>query len=400
MTTIKRAVIIGGGVAGPATALALRKAGVESAVYEAHADRADGIGATLMLAPNGLNALDVLGVNVRSIGQPIQHQVMADGSGKRWFEFSGLPHLPASRVMSRSELSRALGDEAAAQEIPIEYGKRLIGVDEAASGVVAHFSDGSAATGDVLIGADGIRSRVRKLIDSAAPDARYVGLLGFGGYTADSGVSAPTDTMYFVAGKRAFLGYWTQPNGSVLWFSNLPHATPLTYTEAREIPAAEWLRELRELYSGDVPSQDLIAHTSHADLFVLGAMEALPSVPRWYRDRLVLVGDSAHAPSSSSGQGASLALESSVELARCLRDLPDVHSAFAAYERLRRPRVEKIAATAAKTNNQKAAGPIGKALMTVFMPLAMKTFLKPEKLFGWTHRYQIDWARNVQSANC
>jgi 2-polyprenyl-6-methoxyphenol hydroxylase-like FAD-dependent oxidoreductase len=129
-------------------------------------------------------------------------------------------------------------------------------------------------------------------------------------------------------------------------------------------------------------------------------MEALPSVPRWYRDRLVLVGDSAHAPSSSSGQGASLALESSVELARCLRDLPDVRAAFAAYERLRRPRVEKIAATAAKTNNQKAAGPIGKALMTVFMPLAMKTFLKPEKLFGWTHRYQIDWARNVESANC
>ncbi|WP_435867275.1 FAD-dependent monooxygenase, partial [Streptosporangium canum] len=63
---------------------------------------------------------------------------------------------------------------------------------------------------------------------------------------------------------------------------------------------------------------------------MLGSLEIMPKVPHWYRDRMVLVGDSVHAPSSSSGQGASLAMESAIQLARCLRDLPDVAGAFAA----------------------------------------------------------------------
>ena len=395
MTTINKAVIIGGGVAGPAVALALRKAGFESTIFEAHADVADGVGGVLSVAPNGLNALDVIGVDVNAIGQPIQRQVMSDGSGKRWFDFGGLPGLPPSRVMTRSELYRALHDDAIARGIRVEHGKRLIGIVESSREITAHFEDGSSATGDVLIGADGIRSAVRPLIDPDAPGPQYVGLLGFGGYTADSGVSAPGDTMFFVSGKRAFLGYWQQPNGGVLWFSNLPSAKPLNFVEARQVPAAAWLGQLRELYAGDVPSADLVAHTAADNLFVLGAMEILPSVPRWHRGRMVLVGDSAHAPSSSSGQGASLALESSIELARCLRDIPDLTAGYTAYERIRRPRVERIAAMAAKTNNQKASGPIGKALMAALMPIAMRTFLKPEKMFGWTHGYRIDWDRRV-----
>ena len=101
------------------------------------------------------------------------------------------------------------------------------------------------------------------------------------------------------------------------------------------------------------------AGTSADELLVVGALEILPTVPHWHRGRMVLVGDAAHAPSSSSGQGASLAIESAIQLARCLRDLPDVPTAFAAYERLRRPRVEKIAANAAKNNSSKASGPVG-----------------------------------------
>jgi 2-polyprenyl-6-methoxyphenol hydroxylase-like FAD-dependent oxidoreductase len=98
--------------------------------------------------------------------------------------------------------------------------------------------------------------------------------------------------------------------------------------------------------------------------------EAMPA-------REVLVGDSAHAP-SSSGQGASPTIESAIQLARCLRDLPDPTAAFTAYERLRRGRVEKIAENAMKGNRQKAYGPVGTAMMSILVPLAMKAFLKPE----------------------
>ena len=106
---------------------------------------------------------------------------------------------------------------------------------------------------------------------------------------------------------------------------------------------------------------------------------------------MVLVGDSAHAPNHSSGQGVSLAVESAVELARCLRDIDDISVAFAAYEDLRRPRVTRIAEQAARTNQRKSAGPIASAVMSLMMRVAVKTFLTPQKMFGWVHGYKIDW---------
>jgi 2-polyprenyl-6-methoxyphenol hydroxylase-like FAD-dependent oxidoreductase len=201
--------------------------------------------------------------------------------------------------------------------------------------------------------------------------------------------------MYFAFGEHAFLGYWPLPEGGTAWFSNLPHDRPLTARETRATPSTEWMRVLRGKFADDVPARDLLRGTGDDDLISFGGMEILPSVPTWHRGRLVLVGDSAHAPSSSSGQGASLAAESAVQLARCLRDLPEPDAAFAAYERLRRERVEKVAAQAARTNNQKALGPVATRMMTLLMPLASRTFMKPEKMFGWTHRYRIDWEEQV-----
>jgi 2-polyprenyl-6-methoxyphenol hydroxylase-like FAD-dependent oxidoreductase len=391
MTTVKTALVIGGGIAGPVAAMALRKAGIAATVYEAYPSTAEGVGGLLAVAPNGLDALQRIGVDVSSLGQPIQRMAIADGRGKRLGEFGGLPGLPPSRVMWRSDLYRALHDAAVARGVPFEHGKRLTAVEDGGSGVTAGFADGGSAQADIVVGADGIRSTVRTLIDPAAPPPQYVGFLGFGGAATVPAPNADTDIMHFVFGKRAFLGYWTQPDGVTVWFSNLPYPEALTAAQARAIAKDEWMRRLKETYAGDVPGGDLVASTAADGLFVLGAGEFLPSVPRWHRGRMVLVGDAAHAPSSTSGQGASLAIESAIQLARCLRDLPDPASAFAAYERLRRPRVEKIAAYAAKQNNQKVAGPIAKAILSVVMPIAMKTFFRPEKTFGWMHPYRIDW---------
>jgi 2-polyprenyl-6-methoxyphenol hydroxylase-like FAD-dependent oxidoreductase len=72
-----------------------------------------------------------------------------------------------------------------------------------------------------------------------------------------------------------------------------------------------------------------------------------------------------------------------------------VQAAFATYEQLRRSRVERVAAQAAKTNSNKTAGPVARALLSVVMPIVMRTFLKPEKMFGWMHGYRIDWGEAV-----
>jgi 2-polyprenyl-6-methoxyphenol hydroxylase-like FAD-dependent oxidoreductase len=124
---------------------------------------------------------------------------------------------------------------------------------------------------------------------------------------------------------------------------------------------------------------------------IAGGGEIMPRVPTWHAGRAVLVGDAAHAPSSSSGQGASMAAESAVELARCVRDLANPREAFSAYEALRRPRVEKVAAYGARNNNSKVAGPVAKAVMKLVLPIAMKTVLTPEKMFRWMHGHHIEW---------
>jgi 2-polyprenyl-6-methoxyphenol hydroxylase-like FAD-dependent oxidoreductase len=392
MSSARTALIIGGGVAGPATAMALARAGHEPTIYEAYPGPAEGVGVTLTLAPNGLDALKIIDADqaVRAIGQPMNRTVMRDGYGQTIGEFPGLDGLPSSLALWRDDLSRVLHDLAAERGIRTEYGKRLSEVVEEPNSITARFADGTTATADLLIGADGIRSTVRRLIDPGAPVPERAPLLNFGA-SADIAVPADIDASYFVFGKQAFFGYWVQPDGRTAWFANLPHPTPMSSAEARKVSNAEWLRRLREAYADDVPSLKIIEHTSAGSLVALGSMESMPKVPRWHRGRMVLVGDAAHAPSSSSGQGASMAVESAVQLARCLRDLPDHRLAFTAYERLRRARAEKVIDRGAKTNNSKTMGTFAKAMMKLLMPLMMKTFLNPEKQLGPEQRYRIDW---------
>jgi 2-polyprenyl-6-methoxyphenol hydroxylase-like FAD-dependent oxidoreductase len=112
---------------------------------------------------------------------------------------------------------------------------------------------------------------------------------------------------------------------------------------------------------------------------------------------MVIIGDAAHAPSPSSGQGASMAAEDAVILAKCLRDQPDLLQALAAYERLRRRRVERIVAQGAQTSSTKTPGPAGRILRDLMLPLVFK-FLVTEKSLAWIHAHHIDWHTPVTAA--
>jgi len=393
MERARTAMVIGGGIAGPVAAIALRKAGIRATVYEAYPATADGIGGALMLAPNGLAALDTIGIGpaVAAAGLPTPRMVMETGSGRRLGAFEDLPGLPTSRTFARSELYAALWQAARDAGVEVVHGKRLVGYDDRPDGVVATFADGSTATADVLVGADGIRSTVRTLLDPAAPGPRYVGLLGFGGWMSPDGLPSTGGAMHLAFGKRAFLGYLVAGDRAG-WFANLGWPTPLTTAEARAIPDEEWLRRLRDLFAGEkLPAFGMLDRVAPGELVNVGAMHDMPPVPVWHRGRVVLTGDAAHATSPSSGQGASLAIESAVELARCLRDLP-VPRAFGAYETLRRARVERVIAQTARVNHDKAPGRVGRILRDLAFPIAMKTFYNQEKMSGWIHRYAIDWA--------
>jgi 2-polyprenyl-6-methoxyphenol hydroxylase-like FAD-dependent oxidoreductase len=142
----------------------------------------------------------------------------------------------------------------------------------------------------------------------------------------------------------------------------------------------------------DTPAVEIINHTP-GELSGWATYD-LPSVPTWHRGPMVIVGDAAHATAPSSGQGASMAIEDAVVLARCLRDLPDIEQAFVAYELLRRARVERIVAHGARTSNSKAAGPVGRVIRDMMMPMILKRVANDGSL-AWMHAYHIDWHEKV-----
>ena len=389
MSSITSALVVGGGIAGPVTAAALRLAGIDAHVVEAYPDADGGIGGSLALAPNGLAALDVLGVGnaVRAAGLPIAATRMTL-AGTDLGRLPALTGVEPMRMVRRGDLQRTLRDAAVASGARYSYGRRLVRVEEGRRSVTAVFEDGGTETADVLVGADGVRSTVRRLIDPEAPGPRYTGLLGFEG----QGHVELDDFagMTFAFGHRAYYLYWPEPDGLVVWGANLPSKRYQSLTEARATPADEWLRVLRETYRDDDPGARLARATTPETLGIAGAIHLMPPVPHWHRERMVLVGDAVHAPSNSTGQGASLAIESAVELARCLRDAPDVGAAFAAYEALRRPRVEAIARRGARINSTKTPGPVARRVMRAVMPLAMRR-MDVERTMGPEQRYRIDW---------
>jgi 2-polyprenyl-6-methoxyphenol hydroxylase-like FAD-dependent oxidoreductase len=394
----KSALVIGAGIAGPVAAMALQKAGIEATVYEAHESTAEGVGGGMSIAPNGIEALASIALDhvVRPLGVPMTGIEIQDWSGRPLGLFANPPGVAPMQFLWRGDLYRALYDEALRRGILIEHGKRLMRTEEKDDGVTAHFDDGTEATAEVLIGADGIRSTVRGLLDASAPGPEYAGLISFGAKISKPGVPSTRGKMPMSFGKRAFFGYQIFDDDTAMWFANLPQREPMTLADVLKKPAAEWLPYVRAQFVTDgTPAVRLIDRTEPDELIIVGPVEFMPPTTAvWSRGRVVLIGDAVHAPSSSSGQGASLSIESAIQLARCLRDLP-YDQAFATYEAERRPRVEKVIKETTRKNARKAAGPVARVLNA----WAIKLFSKinnPAKM-AWIFDYRIDWDAKVSA---
>jgi FAD-dependent urate hydroxylase len=397
---MRTAMVVGAGVAGPVVAIALQRAGFTPTVYEARETSADERGAFLTLQVNGIDALRALGVGhvLAGLGFPTPRMRFRSGSGKALGEVSTgapLPDGTVGRTLRRSDLYRALRDEARRRGIPIQHGRRLVDARPSPEGVRAEFGDGSTATADVLVGADGIRSRVRQVIDPAATPARYVPVLNTGGFAPPQETRAVPGEYEMVFGKRAFFGYAVAPDGGVWWFANPPQRTEPAPGELSALTTEHWRARLLELFAGDRTPACAIIDSTPGEL-AAWATHDLPSVRRWHRDGMVVIGDAAHATSPASGQGASMAIEDAVELGRCLRDLPDPAAAFATYERLRRARVERVVASGARSSGSKAAGPVGRVLRDAFLPIVLRR--QGAEAAAWLHGHHIDWDAPVTTA--
>jgi 2-polyprenyl-6-methoxyphenol hydroxylase-like FAD-dependent oxidoreductase len=302
-----------------------------------------------------------------------------------------LPDGTTSHTLKRADLYQALYQEAARRGIEVQHGKRLAAAELTSDGVRAVFDDGAEAAGDVLIGADGIHSTVRRLIDPAAPAPTYTGLINLGGYARGVEVDAEPGSYTMIFGRRAFFGYVLTPDGEVWWFANVPRRDEPARGEAEAITPAQWQPRLAELYAADAgPAVQLVRASGPAEIMRASPIHCIPHLPSWHTGRMIVIGDAAHAPTPTSGQGASLSIEDAVVLAQCLRDLPAPEAAFTRFEALRRPRAERIIKQAARINSSKTAGPIARALRDAALPAIMKMAANSKQATA-AYRYHINW---------
>jgi len=342
-----------------------------------------------------MNVLRALGVDARVAERGVPC------SGFQFENPQGRPlgHIDRSRdaaqfgapltMIRRGDLQDALLDEALRRGVQLRQGASLVQLDTSSpDSVTAHFADGSREEGDVLVGCDGLRSTTRRLLLPDAPEPRFSGLWDYGGFASGLKLPVAPGVNQMVFGRRAFLGAFVTPTGEVWWFHNGPRGPEAGEAEGPEAARARLL----ELHRDD-PAwvQELLRATPT----VLGPWPLfdLRGVSRWSAGRVCLIGDAAHAMSPSAGQGASLAMEDAQALAMCLRDVGEPARAFAAYERLRRARVEAIAAVARRNGSGKAPGNraslwLRDALLPLFLRLGGKAQDRG-------YAYRLDWEARV-----
>ncbi len=333
-TNSLRVAVVGAGIGGLAAASGLQRAGAEVIVLE-QAARFLPRGSGLTLFPNGFAALRSLGLEdrVRAVaadGPPAVPYGARRADGTRLATFSKAT-VADLRAVDRTELHRALLEGLAPDTV--RPGIRVEGrsrdtLDLGPSGLLEDWH--------VLVGADGIRSRVRGS-HAGDPGPAYCGYGAWRGIT-DTPVTLPDAGETFGAGER--FGYVPLRDGRVYWFAVRPSADD-------DVPEPGELLERYGHWHAPIP--ELIASTDPQRIGYQGVERLAHPLRTYSRGWATLIGDAAHAMPPTLGQGANLALEDAAVLVSLLRPLAadpdrrDIPVKLAAYDRARRPRTQAIA---------------------------------------------------------
>lgn len=322
------------------------------------------IGGAVGIPCNGLRLFDRLGVykamGERGNNEPslTMHSLSGGVVGKQNL-ISGTGDTTGHGYMriKRTDLVDTLLKAAEKANIPVHFDKKITSITETASSVTATFADGTTDTADILIGADGIHSAVRKLYIDPAQEPQYTGQSALGAVVAANTVHH--DSVNNLEGLNAALtakGLFavipcSASRSELLWFFSKAAPIPESgdsrdgWEVKRKEEVANYKDELRGIISEG--KGDFVGLLRA----ILDATKAVNFYPifklnegvRWHKGRCLLLGDAAHAMSPSAGQGTSMAIEDAFMLSRLLEN-PDtpLSSAFKAFDALRRPRVEEL----------------------------------------------------------
>jgi salicylate hydroxylase len=339
---VLRAVVVGGGIGGVATAVALARAGIDVQVYEQARELTE-VGAGVALAPNGLRMLDRLGVaeGVARLGaRHVSTQLrLADGRPARHEPHQFAP--PGRNVgIHRADLLALL-----AEQLPlgtVRTGHRCTDLFQDADGATVGFANGASDTADVVIGADGIHSVLQGFVVEPGEPV-FSGVVAYRGLVPCLD-GYPADTMRMWVGERKhFLVFPVRAGELLNYVGFVQSATSVRESwSAAGDPAA-----LAAHFTGwDPVIGDVIAAITGpgGTGFQWGMYDRVP-LPRWSSGRLTLLGDAAHPMLPHLGQGVNQALEDAVALAALLGPCASpagVPRALAAYEELRRDRTARV----------------------------------------------------------
>lgn len=329
----RSAIVAGGGIGGLAAALALIGRGWRVRVMERAASFGE-VGAGLSLWPNGLRALDALGVGDAVRGHALA-EIQAgihDVSGRR-LSRTGTAELERRFgpvvVIHRADLLDILRSAIPADALCTAT--TVTAVDADGPRVRVEHSDG-VSHADLLVGADGIRSSVRRAVWPQAPEPRYAGYTAWRLVVESGPLAAGGETW----GRGERVGFAPLPGGRVYLFAVANLSAGQHGTDGE-------LAELRRRFAHWHDPIPALLHAATEEVVMRHDIYELPPLRSHATGRVALLGDAAHAMTPNLGQGANLALEDAVTLAALLDACPSVPEALAAYDRARRPRTQKIA---------------------------------------------------------
>lgn len=357
--------LIGAGIGGLTAALALQHFGIPVRVYE-QANELGEVGAGLSLGPNATRVLMALGIAPalekvcnrpdRFAGKDyVTGAIRSESKAQDYLATYGAPYFQVHRADLHAlliEAVRARDPEA------ITLSSELIGFTSDRAGVDATFAGGRSQRFSALIGCDGIKSTVRRILWDPEPP-KYLGFVAYRGLTEVSalplGLIAPSSCT-FHGPERHFTRYLIR-RGAVVNYVAFAERNDWT-DEGWSVPART--DEVLETFAGWAPEIQLIVrHTMPGRCHKWGLF-GRDVLPRWTAGRVSLLGDAAHPMLPFLGQGASMAIEDAMVLARALTETDTISGALERYENARRPRanavVEQSRAQAAKIHRKPEAG--------------------------------------------
>ncbi|MFI5775877.1 FAD-dependent oxidoreductase [Nocardia sp. NPDC051570] len=341
-------VIVGGGLVGLTAAASLRRIGHEVTVLE-QAPEIRAVGAGISLWPNALREFDRFGIGaeVAAMGREVD----------AWFfDPAGRAQRPAGYddsafrflFVPRPRLSTVLADAVGRTRITL--GARVTGYTETDDKVVAHLDNGASVHADLLIGADGVYSRVRAQLLPDSEARPHVGNFAWRA-VVPAGDERPEGTVLTLGPERIRGGYSRITETETMWFISQFGTGTLTggkrdraLERARHLAEGGWHEDLLRMIAA-TPEQSILENQ----------IMVVPALPRWTSRRVALIGDAAHGLSPHIAAGGTLGIEDVGVLRNALETTPNLRNALISYEQLRMLRFERVRTLADEVEN--ADGP-------------------------------------------